>query len=754
WEYLRLGEYFIAEQRLSIIRHVESSAEPRPLVIAKPRTVLFAYSNPKSRYYDGDTHQKRIVTAIQELDVIVDPALTCTHDELERLLCNREGQVFHYLGHGEEGGSRAAASLTLHGDGGKEVQACSAETLAKWVRDRPRDLVVLGSCFGGAVPKGGLLLSVGGRIVHASATPVVAMQMEVPQEFSTAFAARFYRELKRVDHDIEVAVFMARRAECHERHMFGIPVLLSDARNLPALGALQRPIGEPERWASFAVEASLPADEARSLWRASAAVSPAASRAVDRALEINARAGHATGYPPPPADSSALEEGLAELERSLAEPAAREVLRGLEPAVPAAAMEPVALARGRVVPVNDVPLSARLTSELCRAAIDRIDRNLSLPEGLAARIVGELRAGNHVMLTGPVGTGKTSLARQVTEALGYRVHLETASADWTRFEVLGGFWPTPDANADRLTFKFRAGVFLEAVQANWRPQPTVNGETPWRREPCGEEHGVWLVLDELNRADMDRALGGVFTALESFKLRVPATDADGRTVEIPIPKDFRVIATINIADRHFLFRLSDALKRRFAFVHVPVTTAWNEEWQLLCRRVCLPAGMDVSDLRRFVALVRLLHPLGTALVQAALKFYAASNFLERKPPEWPLAQAVEGAILPNLEDLRDAGLQVLCTWAETTDPGRLMGAVKDALPPDLSMIEAELHALAELPSDVSPAWLDGDDAIPDRSDGDRLAAWIARRVARPPGVVTLSRLKAAIAGLRQGATGH
>lgn len=80
-------------------------------------------------------------------------------------------------------------------------------------------------------------------------------------------------------------------------------------------------------------------------------------------------------------------------------------------------------------------------------------------------------------------------------------------------------------------------------------------------------NGSWLVIDEFNRADIDKAFGELFTAIEYRKLKVP-TMKQRAYEEIPIPSDYRIIGTLNSFDKHYLFKLSDALKRRFAFVEI------------------------------------------------------------------------------------------------------------------------------------------------------------------------------------------
>src|SRR6185312_11926781 len=86
----------------------------------------------------------------------------------------------------------------------------------------------------------------------------------------------------------------------------------------------------------------------------------------------------------------------------------------------------------------------------------------------------------------------------------------------------------------------------------------------------------WLLVDELNRADVDRAFGELLTVLAGRGASTPFQLPDGRRVSIGVgardthrvPPSFRLIATMNTWDRGALFHLSCALQRRFAVIHV------------------------------------------------------------------------------------------------------------------------------------------------------------------------------------------
>ncbi len=131
-----------------------------------------------------------------------------------------------------------------------------------------------------------------------------------------------------------------------------------------------------------------------------------------------------------------------------------------------------------------------------------------------------------------------------------------ATADWTTYETIGGL--KPDSNG----LSFQEGHFLDAIRKN-----------------------EWLVIDELNRSNFDRAFGQLFTVLSGQAVELPYERhaGQGRLALVPagaqhgfvgadvleIPRGWRIIATMNVFDKSLLFEMSFALMRRFAFVEVP-----------------------------------------------------------------------------------------------------------------------------------------------------------------------------------------
>jgi MoxR-like ATPase len=174
-----------------------------------------------------------------------------------------------------------------------------------------------------------------------------------------------------------------------------------------------------------------------------------------------------------------------------------------------------------------------------------------------------LISGEHIIFVGPPGTGKSKLAKYVAKSVcgadGYA--MVTATANWSTFDTVGGYQPDRESHLE-----FIPGSFLARFQ---------NDEDM----PANE----WLIIDEINRANVDKAFGSFFSALAGDTVATPFKSDSGEEITIIgdgdasqpvkpnhyfIPESWRVLATMNTHDKMTLYDLSYAFMRRFAFVNV------------------------------------------------------------------------------------------------------------------------------------------------------------------------------------------
>ena len=219
----------------------------------------------------------------------------------------------------------------------------------------------------------------------------------------------------------------------------------------------------------------------------------------------------------------------------------------------------VDLAKAAVVKFNAATMIPE--TEKVNFALPKNQRLIGIDAAVYRQIEAAVRADKrHVMLYGPPGTGKTELARYLAARLTSKTYvLVTGSADWSSQDLIGGYQPLGDGKIG-----FVPGILLR------------NFDRPF-------------IIDEMNRCDIDKVLGPLFTVLSkgstTLPYRVNVVDPLSAQYQIlgsyqpeapahvysPAP-DWRIIATINTVDKSSLYQMSYALSRRFAWIFVDAPT--------------------------------------------------------------------------------------------------------------------------------------------------------------------------------------
>jgi hypothetical protein len=258
------------------------------------------------------------------------------------------------------------------------------------------------------------------------------------------------------------------------------------------------------------------------------------------------------------------------------------------------------------------------------------DDLIGIPEDVYAQINASLRSGKrHLMFYGPPGTGKTRLATDVAQQLSTEYALVTGSSDWTSQDLIGGYMPANDGK-----IAFLPGLLLQNFDKAF-------------------------IIDELNRCDIDKVLGPLFTVLSDMPSTLPyltkpddpnslryiilaAYNPNQKENEFSPTPLWRMLATINSIDKASLYQMSYALTRRFAWILVDVPADLPGFVVEYCRRNNLGeraegAPVPIADLWLAINAERKIGPAPVIDLlrfcrawEADFQFFEAPNDVRRK----------------------------------------------------------------------------------------------------------------------------
>jgi len=219
WEFLYdpgQAEYVCLSSNTPIIRYLELSQPPQPLVVTTPLRILGMITSPSNLAELDIEHEKqRVEVAIKDLQANGLVQLTWlegkTWQDLQRALRRGTWHIFHFIGHGGFDPNTDEGLIAFEDNEG-QAHLLSATHLGRLLSDHyPLRLVVLNACEGARGSKRDVFSSTAAILVRRGIPAVLAMQYEITDRAAIELSRAFYEALAD-GMPVDAAVGEARKA--------------------------------------------------------------------------------------------------------------------------------------------------------------------------------------------------------------------------------------------------------------------------------------------------------------------------------------------------------------------------------------------------------------------------------------------------------------------------------------------------------------------------------------------------------------